>query len=233
MNTQVVILAGGMATRLGSLTASRPKSLVMLNNKPFLEYQINMLRTQGIRNILLCLGHLSEQIIDYFGNGHKLDVKITYSIENKPLGTAGALKNAEKLLADTFATLYGDAYLFLEIEEVMKHFVSNNKLGLMTVYRNKDLYDKSNTTVDSNGMVTKYDKQNTGTMEYIDYGFSVFLKQVVEWIPPEEYYPLEEIFDKLIQMKELASLEIKKRFYEIGSPTGLAAFEKYAKDNGL
>ena len=233
MSVQVVILAGGMATRLGTLTASRPKSMVMINNRPFLEHQINMLRKQGVHEILLCLGHLSEQIIDYFGNGHKLDVEITYSLENKRLGTAGALKNAEKLLADTFATLYGDSYLFLNIKEIMSRFTDSNKLGLMTVYNNKGRYDKSNTEIDKNGMVTRYDKQCMEKMEYIDYGFNVFHKEVIDEIPRDEYYSLEEIFIKLIKTNELVAFETRERFYEIGSPAGLAEFEKYVKENGL
>lgn len=233
MNTQVVILAGGMATRLGHLTVSRPKSLIMIGDKPFLEHQINMLHTAGARNILLCLGHLSEQITDYFGDGKRLDVKITYSIEDKPLGTAGALKNAENLLADTFMTLYGDSYLFLNLAEVMSRFLSSHKLGLMTVYRNLGLYDKSNTAIDNDGMVVRYDKQCKSGLEYIDYGLSVFQKQVLKWVPQDNYYPLEEVFRKLIEMRELIAFETKERFYEVGSPAGLADFQKFVEGNRL
>ena len=233
MNTQVVILAGGMATRLGSLTVSRPKSLLMIGDKPFLEHQINMLHTAGARNILLCLGHLSEQIMDYFGDGKRLDVKITYNIEDKPLGTAGALKNAEKLLADTFITLYGDSYLFLNLEDIMSRFVHSHKRGLMTVYRNFGLYDKSNTAIDNDGMVVTYDKQRKSGLEYIDYGLSVFQKQVLKWVPKDNYCPLEAVFHKLIEMRELIAFETKERFYEIGSPAGLADFQKFVEGNRL
>jgi len=233
MNTQVVILAGGMAARLGSLTVSRPKSLIMIGNKSFLEHQINMLRVAGIRNILLCLGHLSEQIMDFFGDGKRLDVKITYSVEDKPLGTAGALKNAESLLADTFMTLYGDSYLFLNLEEIMSRFRNSHKLGLMTVYHNFGRYDKSNTAIDSDGMIARYDKQSSGGLEYIDYGLNVFQKKVLKWVPKDVYYPLEEVFHKLIEARELISFETKERFYEIGSPGGLAEFRKFVAGKRL
>jgi NDP-sugar pyrophosphorylase family protein len=229
VDTQVVILAGGKATRLGSLTQSRPKSMLMVGDKPFLEIQINMIQKTGARNILLCLGHLSQQIMDFFGDGKKFGVDITYSIEEALLGTAGALKNAEDLLADTFMTIYGDSYLFLNLEEITAHFETSGKLGLMTVYRNSGLYDRSNTAIDNNGMVVKYNKQNTNGLEYIDYGLSIFRKQVLDWIPQRKYYPLEKVFCKLIEMNELVAFETKERFYEIGSPAGLAEFRKFIK----
>lgn len=233
MDTQVVILAGGKATRLGSLTKSRPKSMVMVGNRPFLELQINMLHASGVRNIILCPGHLSQQIRDFFGDGQRLDVKISYSIEDKPLGTAGALKNAESLLSDTFMTIYGDSYLFLNLKEIASRFEKSRKLGLMTVYRNSGLYDRSNTAIDNNGLVVKYDKQDTSGLEYIDYGLSVFRKQVLDWIPRGKYYPLEEVFRNLINMKELIAFETQERFYEIGSPAGLAEFRKFVEGNKL
>jgi NDP-sugar pyrophosphorylase family protein len=233
VDTQVVILAGGKATRLGSLTKSRPKSMVMVGNRPFLELQINMLHASGVRNIILCLGHLSQQIRDFLGDGQRLDVKIIYSIEDKPLGTAGALKNAESLLSDTFMTIYGDSYLFLNLKEIASRFEKSRKLGLMTVYRNSGLYDRSNTAIDNNGLVVKYDKQDTSGLEYIDYGLSVFRKQVLDWIPRGKYYPLEEVFRNLINMKELIAFETQERFYEIGSPAGLAEFRKFVEGNKL
>jgi NDP-sugar pyrophosphorylase family protein len=233
VDTQVVILAGGKATRLGSLTKSRPKSMVMVGNRPFLELQINMLHASGVRNIILCLGHLSQQIRDFLGDGQRLDVKIIYSIEDKPLGTAGALKNAESLLSDTFMTIYGDSYLFLNLKEIASRFEKSRKLGLMTVYRNSGLYDRSNTAIDNNGLVVKYDKQDTSGLEYIDYGLSVFRKQVLDWIPRGKYYPLEEVFRNLINMKELIAFETQERFYEIGSPAGLAEFQKFVEGSKL
>jgi len=233
VDTQVVILAGGKATRLGTLTKSQPKSMVMIGDKPFLEHQINMLARAGAQHILLCLGHLSGQIRDYFGDGRRFHVRIEYSIEDSPLGTAGALKNAESLLEDTFMTLYGDSYLFLNLDEVVSRFAQSNKLGLMTVYRNSGRYDKSNTAIDNDGMVVKYDKQQIKGLEYIDYGLSVFHKKVLDWVPCGEYFPLEELFCKLIEIKQLAAFQTKERFYEIGSPEGLAEFRKFVEGSKL
>ena len=106
---QVVILAGGLATRLGDLTEDHPKSLLKFQGKPFLEYQLELLRRADIGKVVLCLGHLGEQIERHFGDGNKFGVSICYSIEEKPLGTAGALRNARDMLDDTFFCMYGNA----------------------------------------------------------------------------------------------------------------------------
>ncbi|OGN87806.1 MAG: hypothetical protein A2Z74_03285 [Chloroflexi bacterium RBG_13_46_9] len=229
MNIQVAVLAGGMATRLGLLTRSRPKSLVMIDNKPFLEHQIMMLKKGGVKEIVLCAGRFAQQIVNYFGDGAGYGVHIIYSIEEKPLGTAGALKNAESILNEVFLTLYGDSFLSVNFEEILSFFMRSQKLGLMTVFKNNGFCDRSNTCIDDPGMVVKYDKQSEKGLEYIDYGLNVFQKKVLEMIPADEYYTLEQVFNRLIGRRQLISFETKERFYEIGSLTGLAEFQKYVQ----
>ena len=102
---QVVILAGGLATRLGDLTRNQPKSMVKVREKPFLEHQLELLKGAGVKNVVLCIGHMGEQIESYFGDGTKHGVNIKYSVEDMPLGTAGALKKAGNLLNGVFFTL--------------------------------------------------------------------------------------------------------------------------------
>lgn len=230
---QIVILAGGLATRLGTIAKTRPKSMVLIKNRPFLEHQIRSLKAKGIHNIVLCTGHLGEQISDYFGNGEKFGVKIAYSLEKTPLGTAGALKNAEDLLSDTFMTIYGDSYLSLDFDRILKFFESYDRLALMTVYRNFDRYDKSNTAIDGI-MVKKYSKTDKREpMDYIDYGANIFRKEVLGLVPSGRFYSLEELFTRLVGSGQMLAYEVKERFYEIGSPSGLAEFEKYLEDNRL
>jgi len=145
MDMQVAILTGGLGTRLGDLTKDRPKSMIEVNGKPFLEYQLDLLKKCGIKNIVMCLGYAAEQIERHFGNGKKYGINITYSFEDRPLGTAGALKKAKDILDDTFFTMYGDIYVFIDFNHVMSYFRSQNKFALMTVYKNHDYYDRSNT----------------------------------------------------------------------------------------
>ncbi len=230
MHMQVAILAGGLATRLGELTRNRPKSLVEARGKPFLEYQLELLRTNGVKDIVLCIGHMGEQIESRFGNGSRYGVNIKYSREEELLGTAGALKKAEALLSDIFFTMYGDSYLFLDFSQVMSYFESQKKLALTTVYRNYDSYDRSNTVVEGK-LVTRYSKQERcKDMVYIDYGANIFRKEVLKVIPENQFYSLENLFARLIEMKELLAFEVKERFYEIGSPQGLRDFQEFARN---
>jgi len=227
---QVVILVGGLATRLGDLTRDEPKSMVKIWGKPFLEYQLEWLRRAGIENIVLCIGHMGEQIERFFGNGMKHGVNIRYSLEDNLLGTAGALKKAGALFDDVFITMYGDSYLFLNFNHVMAFFESRNKLALMTVYKNYDRYDRSNTVIADN-LVKRYSKQEkTEDMVYIDYGANIFRKEVLGMIPENKSYSLDNLFPRLIEQDELLAFEVKERFYEIGSPQGLKDFEEYIKE---
>ncbi|MDD4923414.1 MAG: nucleotidyltransferase family protein [Dehalococcoidales bacterium] len=223
-NVQIVVLAGGLATRLGALTHNRPKSMLNIYGKPFLEYQLEMFRQNGFGNLLICLGHLGEQIESYFGDGSRFDVDITYSYENVPLGTAGALKNAEPLLDDRFFTIYGDSYTSPDFAAIWDFFQAKNKLALMTVYKNNDLYDSSNTVI-SGDVVAKYNKrEKTADMAYIEYGVNLFRKDMLSRIPEDCFYELGDVFTSLIADKELLAYEVKERFYEIGSPAGLEDF---------
>lgn len=225
----MVILCGGLATRLGDLAKNTPKSMINIHGKPFLWYQIENLKKHNIRDIVLCVGHLSEKIIEYFGDGTEHDVNITYSHDgDKPLGPIGALKKAEPLLDNIFFIMYGDSYLNVDFQEVHSFFKKHNKLGCMVVYKNKNKYDKSNLVI-KNNMVIDYNKEQSKDMIYIDYGTSILRKKTLETIPPNTFYTTGEFFSKLIKQKQLLAYEAKKRFYHIGTPEALREFKKYIK----
>lgn len=222
-------MAGGLATRLGELARDQPKSMIRICGKPFLEYQLEVLERVGVTDVILCLGHLWEQIEAYFGDGKRHGVNIRYSIEDRPLGTAGALRQAGELLDDPFFTMYGDSYLFLDFRSAMGFFKSQNRMAAMTVYRNSDRYDRSNTAVEGN-LVKSYGKdERTEDMVYIDYGANIFRKEVLRMIPENRFYSLEDLFTRLIGTGELLAYEVKERFYEIGSPQGLKEFTEHMR----
>ena len=225
---QVVILAGGRATRLKPLTNNVPKSLIDIDGKPFLEHQLHFLKESGLTEIILCVGHLGEAIERHSGDGRKFGVNIKYSYEKtRLLGTAGALKNAEQLLDDRFFVIYGDSYLRLDFAAVMAFFKKYDKLGLMVIYKNYDLYDRSNVVIEGN-LVKQYSKKGkTEGMVYIDYGASILRKKALESVPQNQAYSLERLFAKLIRKEELLAFEANTRFYQIGSPEGLEEFRGY------
>ena len=123
--------------------------------------------------------------------------------------------------------MYGDSYLFLDFHTIASYFHQFRKLALMVVYKNYGRYDKSNILIEGN-LVKKYSKKlKTKDMVYIDYGASVLRKNVLNLIPKNIPYCLEELFSELISQKEVLSFQVKKRFYEIGSKKGLLEFQRF------
>jgi len=225
---QIVILCGGLATRLYPQTLKIPKSLMLINNKPFIYWQLMQLKNQNIKNIILCLGKYSEQIIEYLQLNSNFGLKIKYSVENEKLGTGGAISNTYSRLENYFGILYGDCFLDINYKKLKKHYKRKNKLGLMTIYKNNGLYDKSN-IVCKNKKIIKYDKEFMDPeMKYIDYGFGILNKELFK--RKSGNFDLSIIYQDLIRRDELANYRVKKRFYEIGSFQGIKETEEFLKE---
>jgi NDP-sugar pyrophosphorylase family protein len=225
-NIPVALLAGGLATRLRPITEKVPKVLVPVAGKPFLAHQLELLHGQGIRRVVLCLGHLGEMVVQEFGDGAAYDMQLEYSFDGpKLLGTGGALRQALPKLGREFFVLYGDSYLTCPFAPIAEFFERSGKAGLMTVYRNEGLYDTSN-VVFRDGEIAVYDKKvKLPEMRHIDYGLSLFRADVFEKYPADEKFDLADVMTKLVTEKQLAGYEVPERFYEIGSHDGLAELE--------
>ncbi len=227
LDIPIAILAGGLATRLRPITEKIPKSLVPVAGKPFLAHQLELLRARGITRIVLCIGYLGEMIQKDFGDGSAYGVHLDYSFDGpKLLGTGGALKRALSKLGDEFFVLYGDSYLPIQYRPIAEFFKLSRKLGLMTVYRNEGLYDVSN-VVFADGEIKVYDKKaKLPEMKHIDYGLSLFKASVFDAYSADQPFDLAEVMGKLVREKQLAGYEVPERFYEMGSPAGLAELEE-------
>jgi len=221
----VALLAGGLATRLRPITEKIPKSLVPVAGRPFLAHQLEMLRGRGIRRAVLCIGFLGEMIQREFGS-EAFGIQLDYSFDGeKLLGTGGAIRRALPKLGPEFFILYGDSYLPIEYAPVADAFHRSGKRGLMTVYRNEGKYDASNVVFRA-GEIAVYDKKaRLPEMHHIDYGLSLFKASVFAAYPPDQAFDLAEVMGKLVQEKQLAGYEVPERFYEMGSPAGLAELE--------
>jgi len=222
----VAILAGGLAARLRPLTDKIPKVLIPVAGKPFLAHQLDLLRRQGITRVVLCLGHLGEMVREQFGDGSAHGVRLDYSFDGPVLlGTGGALKQALPWLGEKFFVLYGDSYLPIDFKPVAESFERSGKLGLMTVYRNEGRYDTSN-VVFADAEIKVYDKvTRLPEMRHIDYGLSLFRAAALEEYPPGAKFDLAELMQRLVDRRQFAGFEVSERFYEIGSPSGLAELE--------
>jgi len=232
-NLQAVILAGGLATRLHPLTETVPKSMLLVAGKPFLEHQIALLRKSAVHNVVLCVGYLSEMIQDYFGDGSRFGVTITYSRETETLlGTGGALRNAAPFLEEEFLVTYGDSYLMLDYHHVMQVFRSSGMPGMMVVYRNEDRWDRSNVTIE-NGIVTFYSKtERRPNTVYIDAGVSALRKETLRLLPPQDPVGLDVLLRDLTVQGCLHAYETTQRFYEIGSFAGLNELQELLRASG-
>ncbi len=228
---QAVIIAGGLATRLRPLTEKIPKSLVDVNGIPFVFYQLKLLNQNGIDRALLCLGYLGEQVVDILGT-EKFGVSLSYSFEGKVLlGTAGCLKQALPLLEEHFFVLYGDSYLPCDYSDVEADFFGQKKPALMTVFQNKDCFDTSNVEFQS-GKILRYSKtEKKATMQHIDYGLGVFSREVIAALP-EGKLDLAEVYQQLLREGKLAAYEVKERFYEVGSFSGIQDLSDYLMRRG-
>ena len=213
--------------RLRPLTETVPKSMLLVSGRPFLEHQISLLRSHGITDIVLCVGHLAQMIVDYFEDGSKFGVQLAYSHEGEPLlGTGGALRKAAPLLKEDFAVTYGDSYLMIDYADLFHIFRESKLPATMVVYRNEDRWDRSNVVVDG-GKIAFYSKsERPPNTVYIDAGVSVFRKDALRFLPPEDPVGLDRFLHDLTNRQFLGAYESQQRFYEIGSFSGLQELQQ-------
>ena len=221
MTIPVAILAGGLGKRLEKKTLNKAKVLIDIAGKPFISRQLNYLRDQGIKDIVICIAYLGEQIKDYIGNGSKYNLKIFYSDDgDQLLGTGGSVKKACRILGENFFILYGDSFLPIDFSLVEKSYFLQKKPALMTVLKNEGHWDKSNAYFKDK--CVEYNKKNPQkNMHYIDYGLNVVKNSIFYNFPSNKAFDLADVFEDLSSKNLLAGLEIYDRFYEIGSINGL------------
>lgn len=228
MTLPVAILAGGLATRLGPIAENVPKVLVDVDGRPFAEHQLEFLHEQGIRDVVYCVGHLAEAIQSRLGDGQRWAMRFRYvSDGDRRLGTGGAIRNALSLLGPAFFVMYGDSYLECDFAAVADTFHASGCAALMTVFENSGRFDRSNVHF-ADGLVCRYDKINpTPEMHHIDYGLGVFSADAFSSYPEGSAFDLSRVYQDLLANARLSAYEVKTRFYEIGSPAGLAETRAY------
>lgn len=229
---QAVILAGGEGVRLRPLTNQTPKPMVALNGRPFLEYLIDLLKANGISEVVLLLGYLPEKVTGHFGNGKSFGVDIKYSIGAVSDKTGTRIRNAAGLLADRFLLLYGDNYWPLNLKRMLEFYTARKTLVSTTVYSNKDgrgeYGAENNICVDAEGYVVRYDKQRQDkSLNGVDIGFFLMDRKVIELMPENDFSFEEEILPALAARQQLAGYLTEHRYYYISNPQSLKVTEKY------
>lgn len=231
-NLQVVVLMGGLGSRLKERTRDCPKSLIEIDGKPFFEYQLELMILAGFQRFLFCIGYRADAVQSYFGDGRKWGVQIKYSCDGETLlGTGGAIRKALPFLEDDFLLIYGDSFMdvnYFEIAVRYRQAIAAGKKALMAIMRNQNHFDTSN-VIYKKGNLLLYDKRkHDSRMEYIDYGISVFQRDTFAKLPSNQYIDLADIQHCLSTSGLLEGCEVEHRFYEIGTPKALEEFTYYA-----
>lgn len=227
----VVILAGGLATRLYPITRKIPKALITIAGRPFIDHQLTLLKQKGVEQVVLCIGNLGASIEEFVGDGSRWGIEVRYSYDGDfLLGTGGAVKKAARILPDAFMILYGDSYLDIEYEPVVQCFYEKKLPVLMTVYRNRGATDISNILMDE-GRIIRYNKADyEPAMEYIDYGLIVICREIFDSYPSNEPFDLSQILSESVDAGQVAAFEVEHRYYEIGSVHGIRETEEYIRN---
>lgn len=230
-----IILCGGTGIGMSPLTMSIPKSMMPVGYKPILEHIILKLRKQGIRSFILAVSHLGEHIMKYFGDGDRLGVKIEYSIEKTQLGTAGAIKNAEKKLNGTFLAVYGDIlFAELDVQDLIKHHVQRGGIATMVLARVEDASRFGLVSIDEYGRVIAFrEKPKNRVPGLVNAGIYVFDPAIFDYIPQKVPASFEEdVFPELADKGKLYAYVYDGYWVDIGSPED---YERACRDffNGV
>ena len=231
---KAVILAGGLGIRLREVIHNKPKPMASVRGKPFLQYQIEHLKQYGVDQIILCVAYLAHQIKAYFKEGRDLGVEIKYATEKRPLGTAGALKNAQRYLKEnTFLVLNGDTYANIDLFDFMQYHRNKRSKGTIALTRVDQPEEYGTVLLDDNQRIRQFLEKSKIQESYgiINAGVYLLEPEVLDYIPPGIKISLEkEIFPQLLRKSlPLFGYLTSGYFGDIGTPEGYARIQKHLK----
>ena len=228
---QVVILAGGLATRMQPRTLTVPKAMLEVAGRPFVDWQLELLAACRFDDVVFCIAHLGDQIRAHVGDGRRFGLSVRYSEEGPTLlGTAGAMRAAISMLEPTFVVTYGDSYLPFDYGSLLDELDAHDDCdGVMSVFKNEGKWDASNVRIadDARGpWVLAYEKgAKDPAFDHIDYGALALRRSVIADLPEGQVLRLESVQSRLASAGRLRAHRAAERFYEIGSPEGLEALD--------
>ena len=225
---QAVILAGGRGMRMRPLTDDRPKPMVPILGRPFLEYQIAQLRDEGFDRVLLLLGYLPEIVQDHFGDGSAWGIRIEYSVTAPEQLTSSRVEAARHLIEPCFLLLYCDNYWPMKIERLWARFRDAGKPGLITVYANRDNYSRGSVMLGRDGHVRVFDRLRTSPgLREVEISYAILTDIALKLLPEQDALFEEAIYAPLAQQGRLAAYVSEHRYYSIGSLARLPDTESF------
>ena len=225
--SQAVILAGGRGTRLAPLTDARPKPLVEIAGRPFLDHLLEMIRGQGIERVVMLLGYRAEMIVDHLGDGSRFGLEIVHSVTPEADETGRRLRAAAELLDPEFLLMYCDNYWPLPLERLWRRYESSGVPMQITVYDNVDGYTRDNVRVED-GLVTVYDKSRTAPgLHGVDIGYAILRRELLDRLPDSNPSFEAALYPDLVAERKLAAFVTGHRYYSIGGHARLPLTEAF------
>ena len=227
---KAVILAGGSGTRLYPLTQKTAKCMLPVNGKPLLEHIIRYLASYGFKEIVVTLGRKRKQIIDYFGDGSAFNIRLLYSIESKPLGTAGSFKNAEKYLYGTTLVMQGDNLSNFDIGKVIAFHKERKAMVTIALTQVKDPTGYGIVVTDRQGRITRFEeKPGRFFSDLANSGIYVLEHEVLNHIPRGKVLDFSrDLFPKLLGRRfPVYGIKMKGYWFDIGTPTSYKHANEY------
>lgn len=232
MMLPIAILAGGYGTRLKDLTSNKPKALIEICGKPFIEWQLDLLAENGFSEVILCLSHKSEMIVEHLNAHRSRSLKIEYSFDGETqLGTGGAIRKALDKLGSKFAVLYGDSYLPFDFSRMQNDFLNSTRPALMAVFLNENLLDASNVRFKDASLIEYSKGTNNPDFKFIDYGITYLHADLFHKYESSVCFDFSDLLSWAARNDLLQGFEVSERFYEIGSFQGMSDFTKYIETN--
>jgi NDP-sugar pyrophosphorylase family protein len=228
MTRTIAILAGGLGTRMASVTGGVvPKAMLPVAGRPFIEHKLLEAKRLGATRVVLLLGHGADQVASRLGDGSRYGLEIVTAVDGpRLLGTGGALRRAAPTLGDRAWVTYGDTLLDVDLDRAEATAGALGCPAVMTVLLNDDRWQPGNTSV-ANGKVVAYEKgAPLGSHRYIDYGYTLLPAAALNDVD-EEAFDLDVIFRLLIRAGKLAAFVVTERFHDIGTPEALAETEAW------
>jgi NDP-sugar pyrophosphorylase family protein len=209
-------------------TLTTPKSMLEVAGRPFVDWQLERLRSQGFDRVVLCIAHLGEQIEAHVGDGSRWGLRVEYSKEGPTLlGTGGALRAALPLLEPDLLVTYGDSFLPFDYSAPLRELRAHADCdGVMSVFKNEGKWDPSNVVTDGEWVVAYEKGTKDPRFDHIDYGAIALRRSVVEAMPEGVAFGLDGVQRDLAARRRLRAHVARERFFEIGSPEGLETLDR-------
>jgi mannose-1-phosphate guanylyltransferase len=231
---KAVILAGGFGTRLKEITEQLgiPKPMIPIHGKPVLEHLVDFFKKFEINDIIFSIHYLPEKIKDYFGDGHKFNIKADYIMENEPLGTAGCLKLLKDKLTETFAMTNGDELKDFDLKEMLEVHRKNNALATIALWNVEDPSAYGVAKLDGDKILefVEKPKKEEAPSNFINSGFYIIEPEVIDMVPEGFAMMEKDIFPKLAKMGKLCGYPFAGQWFDTGTEERYTKAQKEWKD---